>query len=245
MKGTFQLAQFAADLRQVALDVARPEYGDPVQFFERTYITRGLRYLLAQALQRLNGVGGEPVIDLMTTFGCGKTHSEIAVYHLAGGASADSLLGVREICNELGMADLASGVRRAVIVGNDFSVLGTEKADGTVVKTMWGELAWQLGGKEGYARVARYDDNGVPPPTTELANLLSAYAPCVILIDEWVAYCASCTRTAPRTLTRAGRSTRTRRSRSRSLRRSRRSTPHCWSSPCPLRQRQGHGRWHR
>ncbi len=188
MKGTFQLAQFAADLRQVALDVARPEYGDPVQFFERTYITRGLRYLLAQALQRLNGVGGEPVIDLMTTFGGGKTHSEIAVYHLAGGASADSLLGVREICNELGMADLASGVRRAVIVGNDFSVLGTEKADGTVVKTMWGELAWRLGGKEGYARVARYDDNGVPPPTTELANLLSAYAPCVILIDEWVAY---------------------------------------------------------
>jgi predicted AAA+ superfamily ATPase len=188
MQGTFQLAQFAADLRQVALGVARPEYGDPVQFFERTYITRGLKYLLAQTLQRLNGAGGEPVIDLMTTFGGGKTHSEIAVYHLAGGASADSLLGVREICDELGVADVPSGVHRAVIVGNDFSVLGTEKPDGTFVKTMWGELAWQLGGLEGYARVARYDDNGVPPPTTELADLFSAYAPCVILIDEWVAY---------------------------------------------------------
>lgn len=188
MKGTFQLAQFAADLRQVALGVARPEYGDPVQFYERTYITRGLKYLLAQTLQRLNGAGGEPVIDLMTTFGGGKTHSEIAVYHLAGGATADSLLGVREICDEVGVTDVPTGVHRAVIVGNDFSVLGTEKPDGTFVKTMWGELAWQLGGKDGYKRVARYDDNGVPPPTTELAALFAAYAPCVILIDEWVAY---------------------------------------------------------
>lgn len=187
-QGTFQLAQFAADLRQVALGVARPEYGDPVQFFERTYITRGLRYLLVQTMQRLNGVGGEPVIDLMTTFGGGKTHSEIAVYHLAGGAPADSLLGVREICAEIGVAGVPNGVNRAVIVGNDFSVLNNDKPDGTVVKTMWGELAWQLGGKEGYARVARYDDNGVPPTTTDLAALFAAYAPCVILIDEWVAY---------------------------------------------------------
>ena len=168
-QGTFQLAQFAADLRQVALGVARPEYGDPVQFYDRTYITRGLKYLLAQTLQRLNGVGGEPVIDLMTTFGGGKTHSEIAVYHLAGGTSADSLLGMRDICDEVGVADVPMGVHRAVIVGNDFSVLGTEKPDGTTVNTMWGEIAWQLGGKDGYARVARYDTNGVPPPTWQPA----------------------------------------------------------------------------
>lgn len=187
-QGTFQLAQFAADLRQVVLGTARPEYGDPVQFFDRTYITRGLKYLLTQTLQRMNGIGGEPVIDLMTTFGGGKTHSEIAVYHLAGGTPADSLLGMREICDEIGVPDMPAGVNRAVIVGNDFSVLGMTKPDGTVVNTMWGELAYRLGGKDGYARVARYDDNGVPPPTSELAMLLEAYAPCVILIDEWVAY---------------------------------------------------------
>ena len=187
-QGTFQLAQFAADLRQVHLGIARPEYGDPVQFFERTYITRGLKYLLAQTLQRLNGMGGEPVIDLMTTFGGGKTHSEIAVYHLAGGSSADALLGVREVCDEVGVADVPSGVNRAVIVGNDFSVLGSTKPDGTVVNTMWGELAYQLGGKEGFARFARYDENGVPPTTTEIAALLEEYSPCVVLIDEWVSY---------------------------------------------------------
>lgn len=187
-EGTFQLAQFAADLRQVHLGIARPEYGDPVQFFERTYITRGLKYLLAQTLQRLNGMGGEPVIDLMTTFGGGKTHSEIAVFHLAGGSRADALQGVREVCDEVGVADVPEGVHRAVIVGNDLSVLGSIKPDGTVVNTMWGELAYQLGGPEGFARFARYDETGVPPTTTEIADLLQAYAPCVILIDEWVSY---------------------------------------------------------
>lgn len=187
-QGTFQLAQFAADLRQVALSVARPEYGDPVQFFERTYITRGLKYLLSQALQRLNGIGGEPVIDLMTTFGGGKTHSQIAVFHLAGGTPADSLPGVREVCEETGVADVPTGVKRAVIVGNDLSVLGSEKPDGTIVNTLWGELAYQLGKKDGYARIARYDENSVPPPTSDLVAMLEAYAPCVILVDEWVAY---------------------------------------------------------
>ena len=187
-QGTFQLAQFAADLRQVAQGVARPEYGDPVQFFDRTYITRGLKYLLSQTLQRVNGIGGEPVLDLMTTFGGGKTHSEIAVYHLAGGTSVDSLLGMREICDEIGVAGMPAGVNRAVIVGNDFSVLGMTKPDGTVINTLWGELAYQLGGKDGYATFARYDVNGTPPPTSDIASLLAAYSPCVILIDEWVAY---------------------------------------------------------
>ena len=186
--GTFQLAQFAADLRQVSLGIARPEYGDPVQFFDRTYITRGLRYLLSQTIQRLNGLGGEPVIDLMTTFGGGKTHSEIAVYHVAGGTPAAALQGVGELCAELGVPGPPSSVNRAVIVGNDLSVLGNEKSDGTYVNTMWGELAWQLGGENGYAMVAREDRESVPATTTLLADLLAAHAPCVVLIDEWVAY---------------------------------------------------------
>lgn len=187
-RGSFQLAQFAADLRQVHQGVAGAEYGDPSEFFGRTYLTRGLRYLLEQAVQRLNGAGGEPVIDLMTTFGGGKTHSLLAVYHAASGTSADSLPGMRELLSNLGVDELPRTVSRAVLVGNDVSVLGSTKSDGTVVNTMWGELAWQLGGQEGFALIARYDAESAPPPTTQLAALLAKYAPCVILIDEWVAY---------------------------------------------------------
>ena len=187
-QGTYQLAEFAADLRQVRLGIARPEYGDPEQFFSRTFITRGLKYLLTQALQRVNGTGGEPVIDLMTTFGGGKTHSEIAVYHLVGGTPADAMAGVPELCQAANVSGIPETVYRAVIVGNDLSVLGETKPDGTEIRTMWGELAHQLGGREGFEMLARYDQQSAPPPTTALADLLSRYSPCVILIDEWVAY---------------------------------------------------------
>lgn len=187
-RGSFQLAQFAADLRQVHAGVAGPEYGDPTEFFGRTYLTRGLRYLLDQAVQRMNGVGGEPVIDLMTTFGGGKTHSLLAVYHAASGVSADKLPGMREVLDNLGVNELPENVNRAVIVGNDLSVLGRTTADGTVINTMWGELAWQLGGPDGFAMVARYDAESAPPPTSDLVALFEKFGPCVILIDEWVAY---------------------------------------------------------
>ncbi|NKY08834.1 DUF499 domain-containing protein [Cellulomonas hominis] len=187
-RGTFELAQFAADLRQVHQGVAGPEYGDPAEFFGRTYLTRGLRYLLEQAIRRLSGGGGEPVIDLMTTFGGGKTHSLLAVYHAAAGVPAEKLPGMRELIDGIGIDELPAKVNRAVLVGNDLSILGMPKSDGLTVNTLWGELAYQLGGEEGYELVARYDEQSAPPTTTAIADLLAKYGPCIVLIDEWVAY---------------------------------------------------------
>ncbi|WP_262285937.1 ATP-binding protein [Micromonospora sp. MA102] len=164
------------------------EYGDPVEFFERTFLTRGLRDLLKQTVLRMSGQGGDPVVDLMTTFGGGKTHSLLAVYHACSGLSPDRLDGLRELCTEAGIDALPERVNRVVIVGNDVSVLGSTKPDGTRVNTMWGEIAWQLGGRTAYDMVAEYDRASSPPTTTTLENLLNAFSPCVILIDEWVAY---------------------------------------------------------
>lgn len=187
-RGTFELAQFAADLRQVHQGIAGPEYGDPAEFFGRTYLTRGLRYLLEQAIKRLSGGGGEPVVDLMTTFGGGKTHSLLAVYHAAAGVPAENLPGMRELLDGIGVNELPTKVHRAVLVGNDLSILGMPKPDGITVNTLWGELAYQLGGKDGYEMVARYDEQSVPPTTTAIADLLTKHGPCIVLIDEWVAY---------------------------------------------------------
>ncbi|MGV0736067.1 DUF499 domain-containing protein [Mycobacterium syngnathidarum] len=187
-RGTFELAQFAADLRQVHQGIAGPEYGDPVEFFGRTYLTRGLRYLLEQAIKRLTGGGGEPVVDLMTTFGGGKTHSLLAVYHAAAGVPAEKLPGMRELLDGIGVNELPAKVHRAVLVGNDLSILGMPKSDGITVNTLWGELGYQLGGKAGYEMVARYDEQSVPPTTTAIADLLAKFGPCIVLIDEWVAY---------------------------------------------------------
>jgi predicted AAA+ superfamily ATPase/uncharacterized small protein (DUF1192 family) len=188
-ENTFQLASFAADFREVHAGTAQPEYGDPVQFFRRTYLTRGLRKLLTQTLRRMNGVGGDPVIDLMTTFGGGKTHSLLAVYHLCGHGRVDDLAGVPEIVVELdGVDGMPGPVRRAVVIGNDFSPRGAEKPDGTRVNTLWGELAWQLGGRDAFELVRGDDEDRTSPGTTKLRELLATHAPCALLIDEWIAY---------------------------------------------------------
>ena len=79
-------------------------------------------------------------------------------------------------------------VRRVVLVGNKISPGNpTTKPDGTVVRTLWGELAWQLGGKQAFARV-RADDEKATSPGDVLRELFNEYGPCLILIDEWVAY---------------------------------------------------------
>ena len=76
--GKYQQAEFAADLDQVRRGIGSKEYTDPTEFYRRTFITSGMRALLRIALERLNGQGGEPVIELQTNFGGGKTHSMLA-----------------------------------------------------------------------------------------------------------------------------------------------------------------------
>lgn len=186
--GNFQLAEFAADFREVHAGTAQPEYGNAIEFFRRTYLTRGLRTLLTQTMRRLNGVGGDPVVDLMTTFGGGKTHSLLAVYHLSGHGQLDELAGMRELAKDIGIDSMPSDVSRAVVIGNDFSPRGNVKEDGTQVNTLWGELAWQLGGRDAYEHVRDADESRTNPGTTVLRDLLAERAPCAVLIDEWIAY---------------------------------------------------------
>src|SRR5207302_1294074 len=96
----YQKAEFAADLHQVHSGGGRSEYSDPVEFFRRTHITAGLRRLLVDAIKRLNGTRGAPVVALKTNFGGGKTHSLLALYHLFAGHSASKLRGVSELVTD-------------------------------------------------------------------------------------------------------------------------------------------------
>src|SRR3954453_23615822 len=184
--GRYQQAEFAADLHQVWRGDATDEYGDPAQFFRRTFLTEGLRELLVNAARRLSGEGGDPLVELQTNFGGGKTHSLIALYHLAGGTPAAKLSGVDEVLKEVGVSSVEA--KRAVLVGQ---MIGPgqvhEKPDGTKVNTLWGELAWQLGGKKAYEVLADADRTGTSPGAA-LVELFQAQTPCLILIDEWVAY---------------------------------------------------------
>ncbi|NWJ97158.1 MAG: ATP-binding protein [Chloroflexi bacterium] len=80
--GRYHQAEFAADLAEVISGEAGKEYGDPVEFFRRTYLTNGMKSLLLSALERLKGDGTAPVIQLKTAFGGGKTHTMLALYYL-------------------------------------------------------------------------------------------------------------------------------------------------------------------
>ena len=185
--GAYQQAEFAADLWQVHLGEAANEYQKPVEFFGRTYLTQSLKHLLAGAVKRLSGAGSDPVVQLQTNFGGGKTHSMLALYHLFSGAKAAELPGVDAVLAEAGVTSV-SKVKRAVIVGNKLSPGNpARKPDGTIVHTLWGELAWQLGGKAAYERI-RADDERATSPGDALRELFNEYGPSLVLIDEWVAY---------------------------------------------------------
>lgn len=185
--GRYQQAEFAADLWQVYQQEGTDEYKNPAEFYRRTFITEGLKQLLERALARLSGQGGDPVVELQTNFGGGKTHSMLALWHLFSGTPAAELPGIEELVREAGIP-VATKVNRAVLVGTKISPgQPLKKDDGTVVRTLWGEIAWQLGKKEGYKLVKQADETGTNPGDA-LKELFNKYAPCLILIDEWVAY---------------------------------------------------------
>jgi predicted AAA+ superfamily ATPase len=145
------LAEFAADLWEVYQGRGSEEYRDPQEFYRRTFLTVGLKDLLVRAVRRLAGDGSDPVVELQTNFGGGKTHSMLALYHLFSGRQVTDLAGLEPVMQEAKQA-LITGVKRVVLVGNKIKPGQPDKKDdGTVVRTLWGELAWQLGGKEGYA----------------------------------------------------------------------------------------------
>ena len=187
-KGQYTLSEFSADLAQVVQGKASPEYGDAKEFFQRTYLTRGLQDLIVNCFLRLNGQGADPVVQLQTNFGGGKTHSLLALYHLAGGVRLREISGAEDIVQRIGAVDDFIKCQRAVIVGTDFD--GTRPRDHADCTThnLWGEIAYQLGGLPAYELVKEADQAGVSPGSSTLLELMEKHGPALIIIDELVAH---------------------------------------------------------
>jgi len=188
LHGTFQESEFAADLTKVVKGIASPEYQDPELFFQRTVITEGMARLLESVLKRLSGNGGDPVMQLQTAFGGGKTHTMLAVLHATRGEKpANKLQGIPALLDATKIRSLPTG-RIAVIDGNNLAPAQPQIVDGTEINTLWGHIAHQLGGEEGLELVKDSDVKGTSPGKDRLIQLFERYAPCVVLIDEAVAY---------------------------------------------------------
>lgn len=194
-QGRYKNAEFAADLAQVARGEGSFEYRDPVEFFARTYVTEGMTGLLVQALKRVRGKDGEPVIQLKTAFGGGKTHSMLALYHmLRGKVSADRIPAIRPVMERAGVTTLPRA-NVAVLVGTALDPTKAKRPinfPGITINTLWGEMAAQLAESAGRAELYDYvkeaDKKGVSPGSEALKNLFDACGPCLILMDELVAY---------------------------------------------------------
>lgn len=194
-EGRYRNAEFAADLSQVARGEGSLEYRDPVEFFGRTYVTEGMKGLLVQSLRRVAGLDGEPVIQLKTAFGGGKTHSMLALYHVM--RSRNRIVQVpcvRDILQAAGL-DSVPDVHVAVIVGTALNPARSKRPPtmpGITVNTIWGEIACQLAESTGdpslYDFVKDADKRGVSPGSEALADMFNACGCALVLMDELVAY---------------------------------------------------------
>lgn len=190
VRGRFELAVFAANLYEVYRGQARHDYQDPARFFQLTYLTQGLREMVAGVLRRLAGKpGGESVVDLVTSFGGGKTHALIALYHIAeGGAAAKKWKGLADILNGPRIESPPMSTV-AVLSGEDIGpVKGVGGGREPLRRTLWGELAWQLGGEEGFRSVEKEDERRIAPTAEDVARLFPKGKPVLILADEILQY---------------------------------------------------------
>lgn len=191
-EGRLAEAVFAANLWAVVQGTAPEVYLDPEEFFRKTYLTAGLSTVLHRVAGALRGSGesGDRIISLQTAFGGGKTHTLVALWHLAKHAdrlkASPHAEGLRKALGGR-LPDKVNGV--AVFTNETCDATqGRQVEEGIHLRTLWGELAYQLGGKALYERV-RPNDESQRVPQGLFVEILKAASPCLILLDELADYC--------------------------------------------------------
>ena len=188
----FKQSEFAADLFAVDSGNAGESYATPPAFFGMTFLTEGLKRVLVTAAQRLSGVGGDPVIGLQTAFGGGKTHTMLALYHLAkhlhDNGDVAVLPGLGDALATAGAGKMPKP-KLAVFVGSSQGPdVSLRLKDGPVVHTLWGYIAWRVAGDAGLKIVAEAEQARTNPGSERMVEVFKLAGPSVILLDEVVLY---------------------------------------------------------
>ncbi len=181
---------FAANLWEVAAGKAPAVYLNSATFFEKTYVTQGIRDIASRVVAAMNGAETQNrVISLKTGFGGGKTHSLITLYHIV---KSGSDFGKMDVAKELlkdGLMPDFDNARIAVFTHDTNDVAQGREVDGITIRTLWGEIAYQLGGLEAYQKVKENDEKMLAPTSVVFKPVLEGATPCLILIDELASYC--------------------------------------------------------
>lgn len=191
-QGILDEAVFAANLGDVAFGRGREVYNNPEMFFAKTFLTAGLKTVTKRVIRGLNGGAdaGNRSISLQTGFGGGKTHTLISIYHIAKiGKKLKSYSSLKEINSLLGEIKFNSA-NIAVFTNTTCDPTQGRKVDGLHIKTIWGEIAYQLGGKTAYKQIEENDQKRTAPKGL-FREIIKANSPALILIDELADYCVS------------------------------------------------------
>lgn len=191
-EGRLNLRDFAVDLAQVVAGRAVPEYKDAHTFFRRTFLTRGLWATLKGVMRRLAGHDdGVAITQMATVFGGGKTHTLLALYHMvAHGRDAEvvTLEPVQELLTEASLTTVPIARIAAVDCAQISPGQPTITPEGLTLHTLWGEIAYRLGGADFYQLVRQSDEARVAPGSETLDRLFEIAGPSLILLDETLSY---------------------------------------------------------
>jgi len=195
-QGHLDESLFAANLAEVALDNGREIYKNPLMFFSKTYPTEGLKAVLKRVVAGLNGKAEAEnrVISLQTGFGGGKTHVLIALLHyVTMGKKVRDSGYTRDLAEAVGVPDF-DRANVAVFTNTTNDPVQGRTEDGATLRTLWGELAWQLAGASGKPELyeaVRPNDESRTSPKGLFMKVLKEAGPCLILIDELADYCVA------------------------------------------------------
>lgn len=189
--GVLDESVFAANINDVVNESGPEVYLNAGQFFQKTFVTSGLRDIADRVVRALNGEESENrVISLQTGFGGGKTHTLISLYHIAKAGKNIRNVSSTVLSPNCNPTFASGEAHVAVFTNNTCDVVsGHEVQPGLTVYTLWGELAYQLGGVEAYERIKQNDELRTAPTASIFRPIIEQAAPSLILIDELADYC--------------------------------------------------------
>jgi len=190
-QGRLDESIFAANLAEVALGSGREIYINRLEFFSKTYFTAGLKSVAKSVIKGLNGKedADNRVISLQTGFGGGKTHTLISIYHICKwGKQSIHSSSVKDLLSYTGAPEFDTANIAVFTNTTNDPANGRITADKITIQTIWGELAYQLGGKEAY-EIVRKNDEQLISPAGLFKQILAKCKPALILIDELADYC--------------------------------------------------------
>jgi len=186
LKGDLDDAIFAADFGDLVAGKAPGVYGDAVTFFNNTHPAKQLCKVVGTVFERLaDRREGGATVRLSTGFGGGKSHTLMAMWHLAQNIS-DPAMGTD-------LLPAAGRPKSVTVAAVDASKAGSPifaSHAKTQIRSLWGELAYQLGGEKAVKKLGEADHPEHQPDETLLGSLFPS-GPVLLLLDELVVYMAT------------------------------------------------------